>query len=44
MNYPTSRQLSAVEYRHLSARLLRRAAVVLGFVVALVLALLIVVI
>jgi hypothetical protein len=41
MSYLTSRQLSAVEYSHLSARLLKRAAAVLGFTLAVILALLI---
>jgi hypothetical protein len=40
MDYPTSRQLSAAEYSHISARLIRRAILVLGFTVALILALL----
>jgi hypothetical protein len=40
MNYPDRRELSAAEYSHLSARLIRRAVLVLGFSVAMLLALL----
>jgi hypothetical protein len=40
MNYPSSRTLSATEYRYFSARLIRRAVVVLGFSLALIIALL----
>jgi hypothetical protein len=40
MNYPSSRALSATEYRYLSARLIRRAVLVLGFSLALIIALL----
>jgi hypothetical protein len=40
MNYPSSRVLSATEYSYLSAKLIRRAALVLGFSVALIFALL----
>jgi hypothetical protein len=40
MNQPYRRELSPAEYSHLSARLIRRAVLVLGFSMALILALL----